>query len=394
MVPKPLSGPPGRVRVMRIITRLNVGGPAIQAMLLATRLDPQRFETLLVAGTPGRHEGDMSELRPVPGVRPTIVASLGREISPLGDLRSLIDLTRLMRSYRPHIVHTHLAKAGLLGRVAAGIVRVPVTVHTFHGTVFRGYFDPVRSRTFLALERALARRTTRILAISQRQAEEIRALGIASGKRLLRVPLGLDLSAFAQPRRGQLRAELGIDAGVPLIGAVTRLVPIKGIDVFLDAAAAVARERPAARFVIAGDGELGGILRERAARLGLGDRVRFLGWRADVASLYADIDVVVLTSHSEGTPVSVIEALAARRAVVATAVGGVPDIVSAETGVLVADGDGAGVARAIVALIDDPEQRRRLGESGRAHVLPAYDAITLVRRIEELYDELAEGLAR
>lgn len=394
MVPKPLSGPPGRIRVMRIITRLNVGGPAIQAMLLSARLDPLRFETLLVAGTPGPREGDMREVRPVAGVEATVLASLGREISPLADIRSLIDLIRLMRSYRPHIVHTHLAKAGLLGRVAARIAGVPVTVHTFHGTVFRGYFDPIRSRMFLGLERALARGTTRILAISERQAEEIRALGIASGARLLRVPLGLDLGGFADPPRGRLRAELGIDAGVPLIGAVTRLVPIKGIDVFLAAAAVVARERPGAHFVIAGDGPLDDLLRAQAARLGLADRVRFLGWRADIAEIYADLDVAVLTSHSEGTPVSVIEALAARRAVVATAVGGVEDIVTSETGVLVADGDSDGAARAIIALIDDPERRRHLGESGRRSVVPAYDAPTLLRRIEDLYGELAEWLVR
>lgn len=379
---------------MRIISRLNVGGPAIQAMLLSTRLDPERFETLLVAGRPGEREGDMSKLRPLAGARPVIVPALGREISPVADIRTLIRLMTLMRSYRPHIVHTHLAKAGLLGRIAARIAGVPVTVHTFHGTVFRGYFDPMRSRVFLVLERALARATTRIIAISERQVAEIRALGITSGARLVCLPLGLELSAFDDPPRGRLREELGVGAEVPLIGAITRLVPIKAIGVFVDAAAIVAREHPASRFVIAGDGECAEPLRARAARLGLADRVHFLGWRADVAALYADLDVVALTSHSEGTPVSVIEALAARRAVVATAVGGVPDVVSQGTGILVRDGDTAGIARAIVSLIDDPERRHRLGEAGRARVVPTYDAAALVRRIEDLYDALTYDLVR
>ena len=373
---------------MRIITRLNVGGPAIHAMLLATRLDAARWQTMLVAGSPGPREGDMTSLRPVAGAAPVMVPSLGREVSPLADARALVSLVRLMRAYRPDVVHTHLAKAGLLGRLAARICGVPATVHTFHGTVFRGYFDPVRSRVFLWFERAMARATTRIVAISDRQAEEIRALGIAEGARLVTIPLGLELSGFGAGRRDRLRDELGIGPEVPLVGAVTRLVPVKGVDVFLDAAAIVARERPAARFVVAGDGELAPRLRAHADALALGDRVRLLGWRADVVDLYAGLDVVVLTSHNEGTPVSAIEALAAGRPVVATSVGGVPDVVTADSGLLVPDGDADAVARAIIALIDDPERRRRAGAAGRERVLRTYDVSALVRRVEDLYEAL------
>ncbi|MBM4434405.1 MAG: glycosyltransferase family 4 protein [Chloroflexi bacterium] len=377
------------VRVARIITRLNIGGPSLQAMLLTQRLDPGRYESLLVAGTPAALEGDMTALRPLEGVVPRIVPELGRSISPARDLAALYRLVRILRGFRPHLVHTHMAKAGSLGRVAARLAGVPVVVHTFHGNVLRGYFGTVPSRAFLQVERALAAMSTRVIAISARQAREIVDLGIARPERIEVVPLGLDLAPFAAAPRGRFRAELGIPPGAPLAGIVARLVPIKAVDVFLEAAARVRAERPEATFVIVGDGELRDGLVARAQALGLAGAVRFVGWRADLPAIYADLDVLALTSRNEGTPVSIIEALAAGTAVVATAVGGVPDLIEhGSTGLLARDGDPSGIARAIGELLGDPERRRALGRAGRDAVHPKHDSATLIGAIDRLYTSL------
>ena len=383
----------GRIRVARIITRLNVGGPAIQAMLLTQHLDQSRYETMLVCGRPGPHEGDMLELRGESGVTPVFIPQLGRGISPFDDIRAFASLVRILRTFRPHIVHTHLAKAGVLGRLAARLTGTPIVIHTFHGNVLRGYFGDARSGIFRLIERVLALASTRIIAISPRVAAELRDLGIAAAPRLIEIPLGLDLDPFLDPPRGLLRNELGLGAATPLVGIVARLVPIKDVRLFLDAARIVATARPATRFVIVGDGELRDELVAHARDLGLDGAVRFLGWRADLPAIYADLDVLALTSRNEGTPVSVIEALASARAVVATAVGGVPDLIDGpERGLLVPPGDPAAVAAAIVGLLDDPERRARMGAAGRDAVFPQYDASTLVRRIDALYRGLAGSI--
>ena len=386
MVPKPVVAPGERIRVARIITRLNVGGPAIQAMLLTGRLDPEHFETLLICGRVGAAEGDMLALRREHGVVPIVIPTLGRGISPLDDIRAFLSIVGALRAFRPHVVHTHLAKAGLLGRLAAALLRVPVVVHTFHGNVLSGYFGAAKSGLFLGLERLLARLSTRIIAISERQAGELRRLGVAHEPRLLRVPLGLDLAPFLDAPSGLLRRELGVGQKAPLVGIVARLVPIKAIGVFLRAVELIIQEQPGARFVIVGDGEERGRLEADAAARGLAAHIHWLGWRGDLPAIYADLDVVVLTSRNEGTPVSLIEAQAAGRAVVATEVGGVADIVvPPKRGILVPDGDHGALARAVLDLLADDERRHAMGAAGRAAVYPEYDSATLVRRIEGLY---------
>lgn len=384
-----------RVRVARVITRLNVGGPAIQAMLLSTRLNASRYETLLLSGRLGPREGDMLALRPADGLRRRTVGGLGREIAPAADVRAFAEIVAVLRDYRPHIVHTHMAKAGLLGRLAARLVGVPIVVHTFHGNVLRGYFPGWQSHALLHLERLLARLSTRVISISPLQSDELRRLRIGEDSRLVEVPIGLDLGPFLDPPRGRFRAELALGHEVPLVGIVGRLVAIKGVDVYLAGAEHLARRRHDVHFVVLGDGELREELAVLARELGIADRTHFLGWRADMPSFYADLDVVTLTSHNEGTPVSLIEALAARRAVAATAVGGVPDLLgSGSCGVLVGDGDAQGLADAVAELLDRPERRAELGDAGRARVYPGYDVSTLVRRIDDLYRQLLFDHAR
>jgi glycosyltransferase involved in cell wall biosynthesis len=371
-----------------VITRLNVGGPAIQAVLLSARLDPDRFESLLVAGTESATEGNMIELGRLdapPALRR--IPALGREISPLDDLRALGALVRLMREFKPDIVHTHLAKAGTLGRVAARIARVPVVIHTYHGTVFRGYFGGFRSRVFLEIERAIARITTRLVAITPGQRRELVALGIGSEAKVVEIPLGLDLAPFVEAAsRADARAALGLPPDEPVVAIVARLVPIKDVGLFLRALARLTRP---AIGVIVGDGDERASLEREAASLGIASRCRFLGWRRDVRTVYAAADVVALTSRNEGSPVSIIEAMAAGRAVVCTDVGGVSDVVTlGVSGILVPHGDPAALAAAIDRLLADPAARERLGNEARRAVYPRYDLSRLVTDITALYSSL------
>ena len=386
-----------KLRVARVISRLNVGGPAIHTILLPAGLDPAAFESRLYVGAPGPAEGDMLPLARARGVEPIAIPGLGRSIHPGRDLAALGRLARAFRAFRPHIVHTHAAKAGTLGRIAARMAGVPVTVHTFHGHVLRGYFSPAVTAAFRAVERALARRTTRIVALSPGQREDLLAMGIGRPERVGVVPLGLELDAFldAQARRGVLRGHLRLPPEAKLVGIVARLVPIKDHRTFFAAAARVARADPATHFVVAGDGPLRAGLEAAAGEAGLDGRAHFLGWWDDLPALYADLDVVALTSRNEGTPVCLLEAMAAGVPVVATAVGGVPDVVRhGETGLLAPPGDPAALAAALASLLADPDRRSALGLAGRRAAYPAYDAKTLIARVEALYRELAAGPRR
>lgn len=365
-----------------------MGGPAIHASLLSARLDPARFETLLVAGHEDPAEGSMLELGRLPeGLRVLRVAALGRAVSPLDDLRALAALVAIARRFKPHVVHTHLAKAGFVGRLAARVAGARVVVHTYHGSVFQGYFGRRESRLYVAIERWLARLSTRLVAITPSGRRELVTLGIARDEKIALIPLGLDLAPLrAGPERADAREALGLPASAPVVGIVARLVPIKDVGTFLRAVAQVANTHPDLVALIAGDGAERTALEALAASLGIADRCRFLGFRADVARLYAALDVLALTSLNEGSPVSVIEAMAAGCAVVATAVGGVPDVVRAEeTGLLVPARDPEAVAGAMVRLLDAPELRARLGREAAEAVYPRYDVARLVTDVEDLY---------
>lgn len=382
----PLETP---VRVMRIIARLNIGGPAIHVALLSAGLNDAHFRTTLVTGTVGPHEGDMSARVREMGVEPLVIPALGREIAPLADLCTLVALVRLMRRERPHIVHTHTAKAGQVGRLAAFLTGVPVIVHTFHGHVFRGYFGPLKTRFFILLERLAARLSDAILTVSERLREDLIAFRIAPPQRIHVVPLGLPLEPFADLEgvRGALRRELGCWTDTPLVGIIGRLVPIKNHDLFLEAARQVAQALPQARFLIVGDGERRAELEALAARLGLGEAVHFTGWRTDLPTLYADLDVVVISSRNEGTPVSLIEAMAAGVPVVSTAVGGVPDLLQeGRLGRLVPPDDATALAEAILAALREGRGERTM--QAQRWTFEHYGAARLVEDMRRLYRTL------
>ena len=382
------------LRVAFVITRLNIGGPALHVQLLASRLDRARYEVTVYTGRPSAREGDIRALLPTAGVRIVEVPGLRREISPWHDLRALAALLGAFRRERPDVVHTHMAKAGFIGRIAGRAAGTRIVLHTFHGNVLRGYFGWSRSTVFNWIERLLTTISTRIVALSARQQQELIRLRIASPMKIEQIPLGIDLQPFLAPAEGRLRAELGLAPDVELIGTVARLTHIKGIDVLIDAAVLVTERRPRVRFVVVGDGPSRDVLLQRARDLGLAETVHFVGWRGDLSSVYADLDVVVLSSRNEGTPMSVIEAMAAARAVVATSVGGVPDLMPDGTGVLVPPEDPRSLAAAIDRLLCQPAERAALGAAAREHVVRWHDAATMVDRHDRLYRRLAHDVGR
>ncbi len=379
----------GRV-IVRVITRLNIGGPARHTILLADRLAAYGWTTRLVTGQIDPHEGDLGDLAAAHGITLDRVASLRNGASPLSDLASCLWLYRFFRRERPAIVHLHLLKARLLGGVAARLAGVPLVVETFHGTLFVGYYRPAISRLLVWVERGLAGLMDAVVAVSDAVAADLQHRRIAPPEKIRVIPLGLELDRFLEATGdGAVRGSLGLPADVPLVGTVGRLVPIKGLRYFVEAAAAIAGRIPGAQFVIVGDGPERAALLKQVERAGLIGQVHFLGWRKDVERIYSDLDVVMLTSLNEGTPVSLIEAMAAGRAVIATRVGGVPDVVQdGVTGVLVPPRDPQALAAATLRLLGDTDARTRLGEDARRAVVARYPAERLAQDMDDFYRTL------
>lgn len=381
---------PRTTRVVRLFSRLNIGGPSVHVILLTAGLREKGYETRLIVGREAPSEGNLLDMARQKGIEIEQLAGLGREIRPLADLVTLWQLYGLIRECRPAIVHTHTAKAGVLGRIAARLAGVPVIVHTYHGHVLRGYFGPLKTAFFRRLETALARITDVAITVSAALRDDLAGMGVAPREKIRVVPLGLDLARFARPpARGELRAACGAGDGETLIGVVGRLVPIKDIDCFLEAASRVSAAAPRARFAIVGDGELRAVLEQKAAALGLGARATFVGWRKDLESVYADLDVVVNSSRNEGTPVALIEAMAAGRPVVATAVGGTADLLGeGERGILVPPADPAALAEAILRTLGSADESARRARAAQEYVLAHHSVDRLLRDIDDLYREL------
>jgi glycosyltransferase involved in cell wall biosynthesis len=374
------------IKVMRIIDRLNVGGPAIHAVLTTRGLDPERFETILVYGSVEPGEADMGDLADAI-VKKVVIPSLGRELRPLKDLRTAWQLYRLMRRERPAVVHTHKSKAGAIGRLCAFLAGVPVRVHTYHGHVFTGYFSPRKTQAFLMIERGLARLSTRLVTLSSGLLEELsQDYRIAARDRFAVVPLGLDLQPFSDCARhaGALRRELGVAEGTRLIGIVGRMVPVKDHATFVAAAALLAARRDDVHFVFIGGGELEAEVRSALERHGISGRASLLGWRRDLDRLYADLDVVALSSVNEGTPVALIEAMSSGVPVVGTQVGGVSDVLrGGARGRLVPARDPQALADAVDAALSD--ESRAHAARIREEVMVEFGSARLCRDLERLY---------
>jgi glycosyltransferase involved in cell wall biosynthesis len=386
-----------KIRVLRVIGRLNVGGPSIHVVNLVAGLDPSRYEQLLVIGHESPAEGSMLDYALSRGVWPHRIQEIvtAFNLAPRDGI-ALKRLFSLMRLYRPHIVHTHTAKAGLLGRVAARLAGVPIIVHTFHGHVLHGYYGPVQNWALRRMERTLAWFSHRLVAVSEQVKKELVEYGVAGPERITVIPLGLDLEPYldAGVRRGEFRREMGLSSGAKLVGIVGRIFPVKNHALFLESAARIATAEPVARFVIVGDGLLRFALEQQARDLGIAERVVFTGWRSDLAPIYADFDVLVVSSNNEGTPLSAIEAMAASCPVVATRVGGVPDLISDyESGRLVPPRDAEALAGAVLDLLHHPEMAQAMGRNAMIAARERFDVKRLVHDMDHLYRELLDERA-
>lgn len=398
-------------KVVRIIARLNVGGPAKHVVWLTSGLEEAGYRSLLVAGTVPEGEEDMSYFAEQTGVTPLYIPEMSREIS-LKDAITTWKLFRLLLRERPDIVHTHTAKAGTVGRVAGffyrwltpgvlvGRPRRCKFVHTYHGHVFHSYYGRLKTGVFLAVERLLAKCVTdRILVVSEQQKAEInQTFRVGRRDQFRVVRLGLDLGIFAnhESRRAKFRHELGIDDQTVLVGIVGRLTEIKNHEMFLQSAALTSFEN--VRFVIVGDGSLREMLEQQARSLDLEKKVIFAGGRKDLEYFYPALDICALTSRNEGTPLTLIEAMANARPVIATSVGGVVDLLGdvveegaysvCERGVSVRAYDVDAFAAGLGRLIEDRTLRENLGRRGYEFVDHNYRKERLLEDIKDLYGQL------
>ncbi|HXV78449.1 MAG TPA: glycosyltransferase [Candidatus Binatia bacterium] len=386
-----------RIKIVRIIGRLNVGGPAIHVVNLTAGMNRGRYRPLLIAGSENQAEGSMLEFALSHGVRPTVIPEIVTAFSLAPrDAKALIKLYVLICRERPHIVHTHTAKAGFLGRLAARLAGVPIIVHTFHGHVLRGYYGPVKNELLRRVEQSLAWVTDRLVTVSEQVKNELVGFGIAEAEKISVIPLGFELDPFlnSQTHHGEFRREIGLIDDHKLIGIVGRIFPIKNHSLFLESATRISAQQTSARFVIVGDGVLRPALERQARELGIADRVLFTGWRNDLPRIYADLDVLVISSDNEGTPVSAIEAMAAGCPVVATRVGGLPDLIEDhKTGRLVSPRNSEALANAVVELLSSPDTFCELGKNAREVVRKRYTIERLIGHMDQLYSQLLEEKA-
>lgn len=395
------------ISIARVIARLNVGGPAIQAILMTEVLRQKGYRTLLLSGEVPPEEASMDYLARANNVTPVTICGMSRRISLFRDIQALWMLIRIFRRESPTIVHTHTAKAGTLGRLAAIITGIPIRVHTFHGHVFSGYFSPPVTRAFMIIERVLARFTDCIVAISESQCKElVEVYRIAPASKVATIRLGFDLQPFLSlgGHNGALRREIGCRPEQPLVGWIGRLTAIKSPGAFIECAAPFRNHSRPPGFVMVGDGDLRQECETRINRNGLGGIVHLMGWRRDLPAIYADLDLVVATSLNEGTPVVLLEAMASAKAIVSTAVGGVRDLMVGtgrnlngmevfENGILVG-GDTGKLVQAVEYLMQNPDLCRSMGCKGRDFVASRFSHFRLADDLGELYQSLAQTKLR
>lgn len=390
-------------RVLRILNRINVGGPVLNAFYLTKHL-PGEFETKLLMGQKEDHEASAAYLAEELEIDYTIIPEMGRSINPANDLVAFKKLRTYIKEFKPDIVHTHAAKPGTLGRLAATLERVPIIVHTYHGHVFHSYFNSFKTKFFIQTERFLAKKSSAIIAISEQQKKELAFdFKIAPPEKFRVIPLGFDLDRFQKnqlQKREKFRNEFSVKDEEIAIGIIGRLVPIKNHQLFLKAIAKVLQSSgKKIKAFIVGDGDVRKDLENTAQQLGINfstekDSVHpyplvFTSWRSDIDVINAGLDIVTLTSFNEGTPVSLIEAQAANKPIVSTRVGGIKDIVKEGKTAFLADvSDEDGFCNHLLQLVNDDSLRHGMGSNSSQYVMEKFSYQRLTRDVAELYDEL------
>lgn len=377
-------------KVVHVIARLNIGGPAIYAIILSSGLDKKRFSTTLICGAEGEKEGSMRDEAEKKGINLIFISELGRELHPIKDIVTFLKLFWIIKKIKPDILHTHTAKAGTIGRLAAWLAGAGVIIHTFHGHVLHSYFSPAKTKLFILIEKLFARITNRIIVLTESQKREILEFGIGRPERFSVIPLGLNLDKFydLEEKKGILRKELGLSLDTPLIGIVARLAQIKDHKTFFLSARLLLKKIAGVRFIVVGDGPLRSELEELTRELGIKEKVFFLGFREDLDVIYADLSLLVLSSQNEGLPTAIIEAQASCLPVVSTNVGGVSELIKdGETGYLVPAKNPEMLAEAMEKVLKDQNLAKKMGEAGKENS-KKYGAERLIRDIEALYESL------
>ncbi len=384
-----------RVKVLRIINRFNIGGPTYNATFL-TRFLSDEFETQLIGGLPEINEADSLHVLEEYGVTPILIEEMKRNPSLMNDIKAFFRIRKIIKSYRPHIVHTHASKAGAIGRLAAKSCGVPVIVHTFHGHVFHSYFGIIKTQLVKTIERFLARLSTGIIVISELQKEEIVSqFNIVKSKKVEVIPLGFDLAKFHQNleiKRANVREKYRIQSDEIAIAIVGRLAPIKNHFLFLNVVEkALAKTSQKLKVFIVGDGDMKASISQRVSEINAqyGAVIEMTSWEKDIATFNAGMDIICLSSNNEGTPVSLIEAQAANIPVISTNVGGVSDVVKeGETGYIVPKENEDAFLEKLLFLIENENIRKKMSQNGWNYVQDKFSYITLVKNTEKYYQRL------
>ncbi len=393
------------IRILRVVNRFNLGGPTFNAAYLTKYLYPD-FETMLIGGIHEDKEESSEFILNSLGIHATVLPEIRRSINGISDIQAYFKIKKIIKDFKPHIVHTHASKAGMLGRKAAFDMNVPIVIHTFHGHVFHSYFNAFKTKAFIHIERQLAQKTDRIIAISPSQKEELSKIYcIANENKIEVIPVGIDLTRFIEnqeEKRYIFRKENQIDDDEIAIGIVGRLVPIKNHQLFIKAIArAKQQSSKKIRAFIVGDGETRYVLEALAHQYNLSispnghtthkPDIRFTSWIKQVDYVYAGLDIVALTSLNEGTPVSLIEAQAAGKPVVSTNVGGIKDIViENKTALLSNPTDEETFISNMILLINNAEIRKKMSNAGKDFMLSNYHYLNLVQNTKKLYNKLLQ----
>ncbi len=390
------------IKILRIINRFNLGGPTYNASYL-TKFMPDEYQTLLIGGVPHKSETDSLHITKNMNIEPLIIPEMSRSINPLNDIKAYYKIRNVIKNYKPDIVHTHASKAGFLGRLAAIHENIPIIVHTFHGHIFHSYFNPLVTKLFLNIESYLARRTSKIIAISELQKKELsEVFKIAPLDKFKVIPLGLDLKKFSenQPyKRKIFREKYNISDDTITIGIVGRLAPIKNHYLLIDAMKILKKHiSKKIEVIIIGDGELKDDLMRYITRLGLTSRTKpqqpssdfyFTSWIKEMDIAYAGLDIITLTSKNEGTPVSLLEAQAAGKMIISTNAGGVKDIVHPKAGVVINDFKSTTLSDALLKAIERYSQwNNGIFKEISPLVIEQYSYQRLVKNMDALYKEL------
>ena len=383
-----------KIKICQIITRMDWGGSPDILRLLCKYLDPDLYDITLVMGdTRFATSKTRDFLRNFKG-DVLVVPELVRNVNPFKDIPAFFKLKSFLRKGRFHIVHTHTAKAGALGRLAALYANVPVILHTPHGHNFYGYFNPLSSKMIESIERYLARFTDAIIALTELEKKDFVRYKVAPESKMRVIYQGLELDDYTKSvsDKNSLKKLLRIQPEDMVVGVVSRIEPVKGVIYFVQAAKLVLERIPNAKFIIAGEGSQRGELEQKAIELGIKDSVIFAGWRDDVPEILSILDVLVQPSLNEAVGMSLLEAQAAGVAVVATSVGGIPEVVKdGSTGILVPPGDISKISQAIIALLSDPQRRQSYAQAGRHWVSGKFRALVMARNTSILYEELLLG---